>query len=1034
MKKTVLKYLSMVAILLSAVSCMADREGLNEGRSDKVRLSLSVGIDGMPATRAGANNDHEISDGTLANYLIYALYEKETGKIVQIPNEDGELVDRIAGEVEFPYSIKIDIERGKEYQMVFWAQCGDEDENIYYDTDDLKAIQVYYNREDDKKGGNLNNDEARDAFCASVEIDESTTDNVVLHRPFAQINIGVSEEAWKALRASNVYIKKSGIQVNHVAWKFNLVENSVVDGINDVEGNTQSYKSAALAANTIPYDMPGYKSNPMLKIKEGEETKNYYWLSMCYVLVGGNETTSSLVDVTDINFYYENSEGATEILTPSFTKLDNVPVRRNWRTNILFDNDLTGTATIHLDLNKNYDDDFNSPDWGETWDGRIANGVSVKSYRDLESEKKGKYGFWLDFNVSNAEGLKWIARRSNGTPFTEDDIPTWTTKEGEETTYYKFMNDGKPDLDAYKKAVFEVIEGHALIANYAKVLSDVDKPWTFDDAAIILTNDIDFKGEHWTEPISSVYAHKILENKPGADSPANTNPFKGTLDGNGYTIKNVYIDSQQYEYDPNIQQYRHEGAGLIGVASNRTVVKNLRLYNVEVTGDWNIGGIIGFYGYTDTDHLTLDNIQIENCKMHSIAGNNVNGDGNLGGLVGSLQNCGEKHEISNCRILNTTLYSSYLVGSLVGVLGNKGVKIKDCTLSNVYMILSDYNDIGDYKDFNLNKRTNDPDHPKYALLFGNDIAGAPQSNLEMDDDDVTLTNVGLGIFAADNKWNTSGLDGIGSVQDVPLDIIPKLEAKYGRGITLLSHITGTPSYTNGTYDLGLFVDMTEILLKQNSSRTDNDLYFTIAGERKETDGSTTTTDRLFTLNVKPGIIPTYGIGFVGSQKTKDCSTATVTDLIISGTPMIDGGIYLDYIKNVELNNIAIYNVKKTLVATNVPDDATLKVTNSDLRGDTEYSNYTSATFTNTAFYVGTGDSTEYKFCKPGCPTTFNGCHFRIGFGFNTGQLPEGAKLTFKDCYYGEAGAEELITKNNVYKSLGIDPELCEFNNTDTDAE
>lgn len=1055
MKKTVLKYMPMLAVLLSAISCTTEMDVPGGFDSDKVRVSLSVGIDDMSATRAEGDNyldgeaydtaktNPEISDGTRATFLIYALYDEE-GNIVPILDDDSKLVNRVAKEVTFPVKdITIDIERGKKYKMVFWAQNGNETENIYYDTSDLKAIQVYYNRDENGKGSNLNNDELRDAFCASVEIDGSSTEKhmtVVLHRPFAQINIGVSETAWKALQTSNVYIKKSEINVNHVAWKFNLFENSVVNP-DDVGGDTQGFKSASLAANIIPYDMKingegSEEEKHKLKLTINNKQEEYYWLSMCYVLVGGNENTSSLVDVTDIKFHYASSENldaekATEILTPSFTKLDNVPVKRNWRTNILFDNDLTGTAKIHLDLNKNYNDDFNSTDWGETWNGRIANGVSVKSYRELPDVKTGQYGFWLDFNVSNAEGLKWIARRSNGTPFTEEDIPTWKTKDDELITYNEFMKDGKPDLDAYKEAVYKVIKGHALIARKIEDIKRLEEPWTFDDAAIILTNDIDFKGEVWKEPISTTYAKRKVPPTPGGYSPDMNNPFKGTFDGNGYTIKNVHLDCRQYASG----EVMHEGAGLIGAASCRTVVKNLRLYNVEVTGDWNIGGIIGFYGHTNTDHLTLNNIQIENCKMHSIVGNNVNGDGNLGGLVGSLQGGGDKHEISDCRILNTTLYSSYLVGSLVGVLGNKGTKINDCTLSNVYMILSDYNDIGDYKDFNLNKRTNDPDHPEYALLFGNDLAKeSAQNNLEMDG--VTLTNVGLGIFAADNKRNTSGLDGIGSVQDVPLDIIPVLEARYGRGITLLSHITGTPSYSkeeDGTSDIdfGLYVDMTDIKDIQNSSREDKNLSFTIKGDWKgSTDGNAETQrDRLFTLNVKPGEHDTYGIGFIGSQNVQSYEpTAKVEDLIISGTPMIAGGIYLDNIKKVVLTNIAIYNVPTTIVDKNVPIGATLEVTNCDLRGETKYGAYESATFTNTAFYVGTGNSTERKDCKPGCATTFDRCHFRTGFDFDGTNLGS-AKLTFKNCTYGEANAEELITADNVEEFLKISPELCTFDNT-----
>lgn len=1034
MKKTILKYISTIVLLLSVASCTMDLEPVIGQDGEKVKVRFSVGLDGVAASRGKLTADDytnapQFSDGTRATHLIYAIFD-EDGEIVPIPDPDKDgnpLVERVAKEVKFPCEISLDLIRGKKYTAVFWAQCGNEMENTFYDTSNLKAIRVYYNREgDDSQYDNLNNEERRDAFCATLNLDANSLKNdisVTLHRPFAQINIGVSQKAWDALKTSNVFIKESEIVVNHVAWNFNLYENKVVDDVNDVYGDTQSYKTASFMKNTIPYNLKINENdggNHMLTIKNGSgETSDYYWLSMSYVLVAGNEQ-SSVVDISDIAFYYNNSDGsdanaisAVDVLRPTFTKLENVPVRRNYRTNILFDDDLTGTAKIVLDLNSKYYDDITSQDWGESWDGRIARGVSVTNYRN-RTDKVGQYGFWLDFNVSSVEGLKWIARRSNGIAFTEEDIPTWQVadKDGslKTTTYKEFQDEnGNPSLGKYRDKIFEMIEGHALIPFRCKVLKDIDKVWTFDDAAIVLVNDIDFEGETWTEPISTMHGKRSVPSEMTSISPWIDNAFKGTFDGNGYTIQNLHLDCRQYGVDKTL----HEGAGLIGVASDLAVVKNLRLFNVTVTGDWNIGGLVGFYGNGNGSFLTIDNVRIENCNFNAIRSNiNPNGDSNLGSLVGSLQGITSdqknKNTIKNCKILNTTLNSSYLVGSLVGVLGAKDATIKDCVLMEVAMVLSDYNDIGNGKDFNLNKRSN---NPKYALLFGNDI-GNRQNLL----DNVSLTNVGLGYFAADNKQNTSGSglesDGIGSVTDLPLDKFPVLEAKYGRGVELLSHITGTPSQEKSGNQFGILVNMYEKLDKDWNTNREDGLNFVISGKWNEQ------MERLYTLNIKPGTKTTYGIGFIGDASLTP--SAKVENLIVNGVPTINGGIYLDNIKDVTLDNIAVYNVPKTLVVKNIPEKATLTVTNSDFRGDTEYgAGYESVTFTNTAFYLGTGTSKDNGTLRPGSTTVFDGCHFREGFRVDLSGL-EGT-LTFKNCKYGKAKEEVDITADNIEAYLGVDP-------------
>lgn len=1041
MKKTIYKYMSVAAVLLSAASCTMGFDPLPSpnGDGDKVTVNFTVGLDGMIVSRGIIGDDDynyaetnpEFSDGTRATFLIYALFDEEGNNVaIPDPKGSGALVYEVCDEVTFPLTISLDLFKDQKYKLGLWAQQGDRETNRYYDSSNLKAIRVYYNRDDDDMGDNLNNDEKRDAFCATVDIDPMNTPeelSVTLRRPFAQVNIGVSEKAWKALQMSNVHIKASDIVINHVAWNYNLFEGVIVDDVNEVEGNTQSYKTASYMKNTIPYftkisDTDETENHP-LRITIDNEEKVYYWLSMSYVLVGGNQQ-SSVVDISDINFYYNNTEDGTaddavSVLKPSNPVMNNVPVRRNYRTNILFDDDLTGTAKIVLDLNSKYEDDIYSSDWGESWEGRIARGVTAKSYRGVDNslmpaDKQNQWGFWIDFNVSSAEGLKWLMRRSNGVDFTMEDIPTWqvVNKEGQlvTTTYKEFQDaNGNPNLQKYMDKVYEMVYKHGLVANYVNVVKDINKPWSFDDAAIIMSNDIDFNGEVITEPFSTIHAGREVPSGIAALSPILYDSFRGTFDGNGYTIMNVTFDCQQQGKGPG--SVMHEGAGLFGVASERATIKNLRMFNTKVIGDWNIGAIVGFYGtVSDKDalsFLTIDNVTIENCNLNSIASTmNPNGDGNLGGFVGSLQGT-RKHTISNSKILNTPLNSQYVVGALIGVLGNPSAYITNCVLMDVPMVLSDYNAIGNGKDFNLNLRNSNKND---ALLFGNNIEGSQaKNNLTMSG--VTLTNVGLGIFAADNKQNTTGLDGIGTVIDLPLENFPVLEARYGRGLTMLSHITGKPSYTRNNMDFGMYVDMTQKLVPSYRGEND-DMRFLISGEWNNP------TDLLYTLNVKPGANDTYGIGFVGKADYKP--VAVVKDMIINGVPTVSGGIYFDNISDITLDNIAIYNVPQTLVFDNVPSGAKLTVERSDLRGDVIYgSEFGSVSFTNTAFYVGTGTTTGNFKCKPGTRTSFKDCHFREGFKF---ELPEGfaGTLTFENCFYGRANEEQNITAANIKDFLGIE--------------
>ena len=86
---------------------------------------------------------------------------------------------------------------------------------------------------------------------------------------------------------------------------------------------------------------------------------------------------------------------------------------------------------------------------------------------------------------------------------------------------------------------------------------------SFAGVTITLATDIDLNGLNWT-PIGNW-----------------DNAFEGTFDGNGHTIKNLYINDKELD-----------GAGLFGVAQNATI-KNVTVENVNVAGYEMVAAIVG---------------------------------------------------------------------------------------------------------------------------------------------------------------------------------------------------------------------------------------------------------------------------------------------------------------------------------------------------------------------------------------------------------------------------------------------------------
>lgn len=167
------------------------------------------------------------------------------------------------------------------------------------------------------------------------------------------------------------------------------------------------------------------------------------------------------------------------------------------------------------------------------------------------------------------------------------------------------------------------------------------------------TASIDLSGKVWTPIGSSTY------------------PFKGSYDGGGYTISNLIIQGNgSYQ-------------GLFGAAYSATL-KNIRLSSGRVSGNTNIGGIVGYSLLGSiTDCISFCNI----------SGSSTSGA--VGGIVGystsTISKCYNYGDVSgNSKVGGILGYGSAIITSCIskgviegvsdvgGIVGNISGSITDC--------------------------------------------------------------------------------------------------------------------------------------------------------------------------------------------------------------------------------------------------------------------------------------------------------------------------------------------------------------------
>ena len=297
------------AAMMLTTSCSNDETF--EQLGNEAQVTLSLGLENAMNTRA-------ISDGTGIDYQTNAIFDKK-----------GNLIEGTEKATNFPFNTNVTLLKGETYTAVFWAQ--DQDCQAYTISEDFKTVSVDY--------AGLNNDETRDAFFRSETFTVTGDANldIVLKRPFAQMNVGVSTEEWDNAVRLGYTIVESSAEIKQAATKMDLVN-----------GKVSEFQDITFAASAIPTE------ELLVDVDCNGTSETYKYLSMSYFLAADEMDGASKTTLEDLKFTLASKDGKTAVLEEG---LKNVPVQRNHRTNIISFGEglLTGKYSVKVVLDPLYD-------------------------------------------------------------------------------------------------------------------------------------------------------------------------------------------------------------------------------------------------------------------------------------------------------------------------------------------------------------------------------------------------------------------------------------------------------------------------------------------------------------------------------------------------------------------------------------------------------------------------------------------------------------------------------------------------------
>ncbi len=296
------KFLTMAGLILLGLSSCQNEEVLAPGTGEETSVNITATLEGEAQKSRLAIDD--TGDGAKADRCILQIYEKQGDQYVAYGDQVKQTVS--GGKASFS---NLRVISGKTYKFVFWADKGNNGADNYYNTADLTKISI--------KGDYAINTDDKDAFFGSTEIAvaNATSQEVELRRPFGQINLTT-----KDLSSVAETSRPNKVIVTYTKAGYTTLNALTGDVVGDPATDVTTASTAVMDA-TGGYEVMDYLFAPA--------------------------TEEMLVDFST-EFLKDNTSITTE------SKTTNIPVRRNYRTNIS-GNFLTNGLDFDVIINPGFD-------------------------------------------------------------------------------------------------------------------------------------------------------------------------------------------------------------------------------------------------------------------------------------------------------------------------------------------------------------------------------------------------------------------------------------------------------------------------------------------------------------------------------------------------------------------------------------------------------------------------------------------------------------------------------------------------------
>ena len=333
MKRYLLSSFTIAAAALLVTSCNDEMDnGLKTG--DEGTVTFTAQLPSEMGTRAFA-------DGLTAKHLQYAVYEAGQSTPLKVFGDETTVV----GEAEMDnlkQTVSLKLTTGKTYDVIFWAADNSAKKPYTFDpltqTVKIKYTNVY------------SNNDICDAFFKKETITVSGNHNVdvKLTRPFAQVNIGTDDFDAATIAGLNL----TQTQVKATAGDILNLATGKMEGTEA----TRTFKMKAIpTADDGAFPIAGYK-----------------YLLMAYIPISDTKET------VDMTFGYNGKS--------SFRSFTNVPLQRNYRTNIygsLLTNSVDFNVVIEPAFSGEFAHEVVSASTFAALKAAVANGQSVDAEKTL---------------------------------------------------------------------------------------------------------------------------------------------------------------------------------------------------------------------------------------------------------------------------------------------------------------------------------------------------------------------------------------------------------------------------------------------------------------------------------------------------------------------------------------------------------------------------------------------------------------------------------------------------------------------------